>query len=162
MDKAVILYHLGNWYKAYNDSAKVISFIMDYKLYEDSNTKTPTVGFPESSIDKVVDILRRNRINYILKNDDNKLVDFKKFNNFDSFLHNDLPFSYVVPQGEITKQIKGSFVVKYEGEGPEEYIIGEDINQDTELVKKVVTTEEGKTFTINDYNVLLIRKNIEK
>ena len=38
MEKIVILNHFGTWYKAYGDSAKIISFLMDYKLFEDSRT----------------------------------------------------------------------------------------------------------------------------
>ena len=64
---------------------------MNYKLFEDSRYGTPTVGFPDSSIGRVVDLLRKNKINYMLKYDDDKLVDFGSDNNFDKLkIH--LPF----------------------------------------------------------------------
>lgn len=31
-NKNVKLYHLGTWYKAYNDDFKIVSFITNYKL----------------------------------------------------------------------------------------------------------------------------------
>ena len=159
-EKTVVLKHLGSWYKVNFDGAYIVSFLMDYKLFEDPRYGAPTVGFPDSSIDRVVDLLRRNKINYMLKYDDDKLVDYGIDNNFDKFLHNDLPFSYVTSQGEIKKQPKGSFKVQYEGDEPEKYIIGENINPEAELVKKVENGNVGEIIKVNDFNVLIIEKSI--
>lgn len=142
------------------DGAYIVSFLMNYKLFEDSRYGTPTVGFPDSSIGRVVDLLRKNKINYMLKYDDDKLVDFGSDNNFDKFLHNDLPFSYVTSRGEVKKQPKGSFKVQYEGDEPEDYIIGENINSEAELVKKVENGNVGEIIKFNDFNVTIIEKNI--
>ena len=160
MKKTVVLNHLGTWYKAYGDSAKIISFLMDYKLFEDNRSLAPTVGFPETSIIQVTNLLHKNKINYILRYDDDKVVDFGEENNFDKFLHDDLPFSYVVASGPKNKKVEGSFKVQYEGEDVEEYIIGTDINQETELVKKVLDANVGETIKINEFNILVIEKNI--
>ena len=158
--KTVILKHLGSWYKVNFDGAYIVSFLMSYKLFEDSKYGTPTVGFPESSIDNVVDMLRKNKINYMLKHDDDKIVDFGKDNNYDRFLHKDLPFSYVTSREIIKKQPKGKFKVQYDGEESEEYIIGENINSEAELVKKVENGNVGDIVKVNDFNVLILEKNI--
>jgi len=82
MGKTIRLIHLGSWYKCYGDDALIISFVTDYKLFEDSRTLQPTVGFPETSIDKVVDNLKANKINYILVNDSDRIYDFGDENNY--------------------------------------------------------------------------------
>lgn len=159
--KCVKLYHKGNWYKAYNDDAKIVAFIMDYKLFEDIKSTVPSVGFPESSLEKVIDALCRNKINYILPYDENKLRDFGKENNYDKFLFHDLPFSYVVDGFQAKKKPKGSFIVKYDNEPEEEFVIGENINEDAELVKCVEKGNVGDILSINDYKIEIISKNIE-
>ena len=159
-EKTVILLHLGGWYKVYSDGAKIISFLMDYKLFEDSRTAMPSIGFPESSIEKVINVLKSNKINYILKYDDNKLIDFGEENNFDKFLHHDLPYSYVVHNRTITKKPFGTFKVQYEGEEEEEYIIGENISVDAELTKSVTASNVGDTIKINDFYIKIIDKEI--
>ena len=159
-EKTVVLSHLGTWYKVSFDGAYIVSFLTDYKLFEDPIYGSPKVGFPESSIDKVVNLLKKNKINYMLRYDDNKLVDFGEENNFDRFLHHDLPFSYVTSRGEIKKPVKGRFIVQYEGEAPEEYIIDENINSETELVKSVINSNVGEVININGFNIKIIEKDI--
>ena len=104
--------------------------------------------------------MHKNKINYILRYDDDKIIDFGEENNFDRFLHNDLPFSYVVSNGIIEKKAEGSFKVQYEGEDVEEYRIGIDINPDAELVKKVIKANIGDIIKINEFNILVVYKNI--
>ncbi len=159
MDNAVILTHGDYWYRAYGDSAYVLSFITDYKLFEDSNTKRPAVSFPIDSIDKVISLLNKNKINYYLKYED-IYKDFGEENNFKNFIHKDLPFSYIKENEVIKKIPKGSFKVQYEGENPEEYVIGEDISEDAELTKKVEESNIGDVIEINQYKIRVIEKNI--
>lgn len=161
MEKCVRLIHLGTWYKCHGNDAKVISFITNYKLFEDIITRIPSVGFPESSINKVISDLKANKINYILINDDDKLVDFGMKNNYERFLFNDLPFSYVVDGKKVQKRFKGRFTVKYDGEEPEEFIINENINEDAELAIKVATAEINDFIKINEHNIKVIDKKIE-
>lgn len=159
--KTIKLYHFGTWYKAYNDDAKIISFLMDYKLFEDESSGTPTVGFPEISIDKVEINLRNNKVNYILINDGEVLKDFGSKNNYERFLYNDLPLSYLKGTHRVTSSPKGSFVVKYNNDPEEEFVISENgINENAELVKKVISHDLGENFDINGNTVTLLKKDI--
>lgn len=159
--KTIKLYHFGTWYKAYNDDAKIISFLMDYKLFEDESSGTPTVGFPEISIDKVEINLRNNKVNYILINDSEVLKDFGSENNYERFLYNDLPLSYLKGTHTVTSSPKGSFVVKYNNDPEEEFVISENgINENAELVKKVISHDLGENFDINGNTVTLLKKDI--
>ena len=163
MNKTVRLIHLGSWYKCFGDDAKIISFITDYKLFEDIRTLQPTVGFPESSIDKVVTYLKQNKINYTLVNDSDRIYDFGNENNYDRFLHDDLPFSYVVNGRQVNKKITGRFIVKYESEEEsEEFIINDTISQEAELTKKVLSANIGDIVNINGERVLIIEKEINE
>lgn len=157
---AVVLTHGEYWYRAYNDSAYVLSFLTDYKLYEDTQTKQPTVGFPIVSISNVLNLLQKNKINYFLKYE-NIYKDFGDENNFQRFLHKDLPFSYVKSNQTISKLPKGKFIVQYEGEKEEEFIIGNNITENAELTKQVINSNVGEIIKINNYNIKIIEKNIE-
>ena len=157
----VILKHLGTWYKVNNNDAIIISFLMDYEIVKEIRYGNPKVGFPESSIDKVVYLLEKNKINYMLKYDDDKFVDFKEENNYQRFLNGNYPDYYVTVRGEYRKPKSGSFIVQYEGEEPQKYVIGEDINEDAELTKKVIDSNIGEIISINGYNVKIIEKDIE-
>ncbi len=55
----------------------------------------------------------------------------------------------------------GSFVVKFDGEDEEEFVIGKNISNDAELVKLVYNSEVGKIIKINAEQALLISKNIK-
>ena len=157
-EKTIVLTHGDYWYSTYNDSAYVLSYITNYKLFIETQSKRPAVMFPVESIDKVIDSLQEYKINYYLKYED-KYVDFGEENNFDSCLHHDLPISY---QNELVhpKKPKGRFKVQYEGEEIEEFIIGENISEDTELTKKVADGNIGDIIKINDYNIKIIEKEI--
>lgn len=159
MNKYVKLKHLGSWYKAYDDDAKIISFITDYKLFEDNFTLKPSIGFPERLIDKVIEILIKNKINYQIVGDKEESHDFGVYNNYDRFLYQNLPFSYVAGN-KIEKKPYGKFKVKYDGEPEEEYVIGENINEGTELVKKVIENNIGDIICINNFKIEIISKEI--
>ena len=81
--KTVKLYLSGNWFHAYDDDAKVVSFITNFKLYEDYQRLCPTVGFPYDSLTKVEGLLRENKINYVLLNHTNKFIDYKEENAYE-------------------------------------------------------------------------------
>lgn len=157
----VSLIHLGSWYHCYDDDAKIISFIMDYKLFENDYNKKVTVGFPETSISKVVDCLEKNKIDYILINDNNKLKTFNNDNNYLRFLFNDLPVSYVINGRLFVKKPKGNFTVKYDNEEPKNFIIDKNISFDAELTKKVCENKVNDIIFINNYKIKILEKNIE-
>lgn len=60
----VVLRKMGGFYVCFDNDAIVISYLCGYKI------KNGRVGFPINTIDKVINILVNNGINYIIKNDD--------------------------------------------------------------------------------------------
>ena len=68
----VKLYKNGGFYTSYGNDAIIISYVCNYKII---NNK---IGFPINSINKVINILIDNKINYIIYNKD-KVID--KYNN---------------------------------------------------------------------------------
>ena len=81
---SMVLQMQGNFYKAFNESAFVLSGLMDYKL---RNTKSGyKCGFPVIAYDKVKDSCSGNRIAYVVYDGDS-LVDQEMFadNQFHSF-----------------------------------------------------------------------------
>ena len=55
---------------------------------------------------------------------------------------------------------KGFFIIQFQGEEEQEYIIGENISNDAEMVKIVSSSEEGEEIIINDEKALLVKKNV--
>lgn len=157
--KTVKLYLSGNWFHAYDDDAKVVSFITNFKLYEDYQKLCPTVGFPYDSLTKVEGLLRENKINYVLLNHTNKFIDYKEENNYDKFLFNDLPYSYVVAGTKVKRKLYGDFTVQFDEE-PEKFVIGKNINQNAEIIEFVLNHQVNDKFIINDHECTLLEKNL--
>lgn len=160
LNNVVILNHLGYWYRVYGDGAKVLSFLTNYKLFEDIRSGLPSCAFREEYIDKVISILSDYQVNHMIKYDgDDKLVNYGTLNNFKRFLHEDLPYSYVVSNKKASN-IRGTFKVMYEGEDVLEFTIGSNIDKNSELVLKVVNAKVGDIIKINDYSIKIVDKNI--
>ena len=155
----VKLYKSGNWYNVYDDDAKVLAYVTDYKLFQDSYTLKSKVGFPIYLADKTIACLENNYINYCFV-DDQIIKDYGEKNNYIRFLKNDLPFSYVVNGEKRVKEIKGTFKVKFEDEQIEEFEVGENINQEAELVQLILKHDVGETIILNDEKIEIIEKNI--
>ena len=144
MDNMIKLFHVGTWYRAYGNDAKVISSLMNYRVFYDHNYSQISVGFPEQSITKVKRILDLNKMRYSLIENSNNINDLE---NIDDRVYD----------------LYGSFAVKYEGDHPiESFIIGDTISKDAELTKKVILANVGDIIKVNDNRVLLIEKNIKK
>lgn len=62
------LYKKGGFYHCYNDDSVIISYLCNYKIINNR------VGFPINTINKVVNILVNNKVNYVIYNKD-KIVD---------------------------------------------------------------------------------------
>lgn len=156
----VVLYHLGTWYKVYEDDAIIVSKLMQFKLIEDRFTKKIAVGFPDVSIEKVVDALDAYKINYILIYDDKKLHDFGEKNGYFKFLKGEiiLPIEHPISKGE--KEFNVTFVVKYNDEPEQRFIVGENISAEAKLVELIMKHSEGEKFMIGKDEVTLIRKEI--
>lgn len=88
----VIFIRIGNFYETYNNDACIISKIMNYKVKNISNNVR--VGFPITSLNKVLDELNNNKINYIVieKDEIYKISIKKKFrdNNYSNYDNNRL------------------------------------------------------------------------
>lgn len=63
MNNTVVLRKMGGFYVCFDNDAIVISYLCGYKI------KNSRVGFPINTIDKVINILVDNSINYIIRND---------------------------------------------------------------------------------------------
>lgn len=59
------IYKKGGFYHSYNDDSIIISYLCNYKIINNR------VGFPLNSINKVVNILIDNKVDYIIYNKDN-------------------------------------------------------------------------------------------
>lgn len=73
----VVLVKSGIFYECFNDDISVMYSLFLYKIK--SNGSNYVVGFPSSSLSKVLNILEENKINYIVV-EDNNIVDKYKTN----------------------------------------------------------------------------------
>lgn len=69
------------FYNSFNIDAYILNYIFDYKVLDNGKC-----GFPENSLNKVIDKLNDNKINYqIIYTYQNPLV--KKFGKFNKYRH---------------------------------------------------------------------------
>lgn len=78
--KSIILRKVGGFYQTFDDDALIISYFFDYKIV---NYKC---GFPISVIEKIINVLEENTINYTIKQEEEITKDFKTKNNYDKYL----------------------------------------------------------------------------
>ena len=86
--KYVLLIKRGMFYSIYNRDAVILNNLLNYNIKELKNGIR--VGFPEIAIDKVVNILEENKINYLII--ENAEILYKKkynTNNYDKYSNND-------------------------------------------------------------------------
>lgn len=89
--KTIHLFLIGSWYKIYNDEAEIISYIFNYKLFDDSYSPylgNICCGFPEQTIRKIKDRLIELNINFnIIDTSDYtyEYYDFEEQNNYQKF-----------------------------------------------------------------------------
>ena len=156
MRDVVELFHIGSWYRAYGNDAHIISYLLGYKTFYDSYANTYAIGFPDNVIKRVESKLAFNRVNYILVNDSNILIDFGSKNNYCNIINGD-------DDNQKELDYSGDFTVKYEGDYPEEsFIIGKTISKDAELTKCVTRANVGDIIKVNDERVFIIEKNIQE
>jgi len=88
----LLLLKFGGFYEVIDNDAFIMNKIFNYKLKKLSNTFK--VGFPISSLNRVLDTLNKCTINYIVMGDDITLKkDFKK-NNYSNYIFNDKDIFY--------------------------------------------------------------------
>ena len=69
----------GTFYSVFDDDCYILYFLLGYQI---NNSK---VGFPKSALNKVINILEENKINYeIIGEDRNK--NFKTLNRYEKFV----------------------------------------------------------------------------
>ena len=80
--KFITLRKVGGFYHCFDNDAYILFYFFDYKI---SNGR---VGFPLSSLPKIIAVLNDNKVNYIIinSNDDVMKKDFKKANKYSCFL----------------------------------------------------------------------------
>ena len=69
----------GTFYNIYGNDCYILYFLLNYKV---NKTK---VGFPKSSLNKVINTLEKNKINYEVVGEDRKM-DFRNLNKYNELL----------------------------------------------------------------------------
>lgn len=103
--KYIVLFKCGNFYLALNDDAIVMNNVFKYKINESANFIK--VGFPITSLNKIISELDKKQINYILVDKDitlkNKNIN-NKYNNYLSKTNNyEILFSRINKINKILK-----------------------------------------------------------
>ena len=86
----------GKFYSAYGIDAYILNYFFNYKIINDNK-----VGFPDNTIDKVINKLEENKISYqIIYHDKDPIIkDYKKLNKYSNYV------SKVKETLELNKQI---------------------------------------------------------
>ncbi len=147
-EKVVFIQRINNdFYEVYNDDAYVIANLMGYKLVLEYKDLIKT-GFPEDILDKVIGMLRKNRVSFSVSDDDSLFFDFKEKNKYDHFLKEDVPVERVYKL--YVPKYSGKFEVLFEDDSEsEKFTVGENIDLDAELVEKVYKNDVGKVVVLD-------------
>lgn len=70
--KSIILIKSGIFYETFNDDAYIMSYLFDYKIKNLSNFIM--VGFPEKVIESIKDRLKKEKISYVVLDDNHQFV----------------------------------------------------------------------------------------
>ena len=103
----IIIMKIGSFYNVFSRDAYIISSIFNYKINSFSNTIK--VGFPISSLSKVLNILDKMKINYLVY--ENEVIIKKKFkrNNYKEFSKNNLTINQRIETINLKlNELKGS------------------------------------------------------
>ncbi len=81
MENSVKLRKLGKFYSAFDEDAKILHYLFNYKI---SNGR---VGFPMDSFNKVINVLEEKNINYEIFNEDGRMArKFRDKNKYQTYL----------------------------------------------------------------------------
>lgn len=80
----ILLFKSGNFYVSLNNDALVLNKIMGYKIIQ--NKELLKIGFPISSLNKVLKVLEDKNVNYLII--DREIIDNVKYkkNNYENYL----------------------------------------------------------------------------
>ena len=77
----------GNFCSVFDDDCYILNYFSNYKIIKRK------VGFPKSVLDKIINILEENKINYEIVGEKEE-VDFKNLNNYKKFFELGLQKDY--------------------------------------------------------------------
>ncbi|MDD3417481.1 MAG: hypothetical protein PHY47_26400 [Lachnospiraceae bacterium] len=66
--ETVIVRLRGMFYNTFEESAFVLSLLTGYKVKKTSQNAMCKCGYPETAFDKVLDLLKKNHVNYVIYN----------------------------------------------------------------------------------------------
>ena len=64
----IVLVKFGNFYKCFDKDALILSYLMNYKINDNS------VGFPESALGKVISTLKSTSVNFVISKEMNNVM----------------------------------------------------------------------------------------
>ncbi|MDD3187421.1 MAG: hypothetical protein PHD02_02990 [Bacilli bacterium] len=71
----IIMYKMGNFYNVFGDDSHIIGALLGYKI--NSNNNVLKVGFPLISQEKVLKVLNKEKINYIILEKEDGIINIK-------------------------------------------------------------------------------------
>lgn len=74
-NKSIILIKSGIFYEILNDDAYIMNYIFDYKIK--NLTSFSMVGFPEKVVENVKDRLKKEKLSFVVVDDNNQFVSDK-------------------------------------------------------------------------------------
>ena len=136
------------WYHVYEYDADILHTLTGYFKYKRNGKDT--IGFPIEQIHNVIRKLNIYKINY--KIDDDEIISFCN-NQYNNYIYNN--------GIKKEKVITGSFIIKFNNEIPEKYIIGENINHNAEIIDFVLNNDIGTSCERNEEIVSIIDKKLD-
>ena len=79
-NRSIVIRKTGGFYQVFDNDALIISYLFDYKII---NHKC---GFPLVAINKVINTLEEKKINFIIKDEEEKIKNFKNKNTYSKYL----------------------------------------------------------------------------
>lgn len=82
MSSFVVIRKAGGFYNVFDDDAIIVSYLTNYKIVGGK------CGFPSNTLDKVVNLLCNNKVNYVVRDNMNDIdkKDFKRNNKYNKVL----------------------------------------------------------------------------
>ena len=79
-NRSIIIRKSGGFYQVFDNDALIISYLFDYKII---NHKC---GFPLVAINKVINTLEEKKINFIIKDEEEIIKNFRNKNTYSKYL----------------------------------------------------------------------------
>lgn len=86
----VLIIENGIFYNIFNEDISIVYSLLKYKIKKSSNNYI--IGFPQNNLNKVLDILQKNNINYLVITKDNNILD-KYISNKNNYKNYELDFN---------------------------------------------------------------------